>query len=127
MRSLPQSFEKSKRGSSLKEKAIENQILSWLKINKIFAFKVERTGIYDAKIGCFRRKNSVHHIRGVSDILGIYKKRMLAIEVKAAKGSLSRFQTMFLQDVNNNGGVAIVARSIEDVELALQKLGENHE
>ncbi len=52
---------------------------------------------------------------GVPDIVGIYKGRYLGIEVKAPNGKLSPKQTIFLQTINDQGGIALVARSIEDV------------
>lgn len=104
-----------------KEKAIENQILSWLKIKKIFAFKVESVGVFDQKLGRYRMKHSVHKRNGISDIIGIFENRFLAIEVKALKGRLSDHQREFLEEVNENGGIGFVARSIEDVEQELNK------
>lgn len=62
---------------------------------------------------------SQHSKRGVSDILGIYSNRLLAIEVKSKTGRLTRWQTIFLDDVKRNGGIAFVARSVDDVILAL--------
>lgn len=101
------------------EKRIENMILNHLKSRRIFAFKVQTVGIFDQKIGRYR-KAGANYMRGVSDILGIYNNRMLAIEVKSEKGSLSEHQRMFLQAVRENGGIAFVARSIEDVEEKLK-------
>lgn len=53
--------------------------------------------------------------KGISDILGVYNGRMLAIEVKAAGGRLSDYQKIFLDKVKANGGIVIVAYSIDDV------------
>lgn len=77
-------------------------------------------GTYDPKEGKFRRP-SKYYKRGTADILGIYKGRPLAIEVKSEKGRLSIHQKLFLQEFQNNGGIAIVARSVEDV---VRQLGE---
>jgi hypothetical protein len=62
--------------------------------------------------------------KGVPDILGILKDgRFLGIEVKTATGKLSPHQEKFIQSINNTGGVAFVARSVDDVvdKLGLQK------
>lgn len=101
------------------EKQIENLILSYLKSKKILAWQNSSVGIFDAKIGKYRRKNSIHRIVGVSDILGIYAGRFLAIEVKSEKGRLSLPQKEFIDQINAQGGIAFVARSIEDVESNL--------
>ena len=52
---------------------------------------------------------------GVSDILGVWKGRMLAIEVKAPRGKPTPVQTTFLKRIENEGGIAILAYSVDDV------------
>lgn len=47
--------------------------------------------------------------------------RFLAIEVKAAKGKVSPHQQLFLDEIRARGGVAFVARAIDEVESALEK------
>lgn len=93
------------------EKVIEYEILNCLKGCGIFCWKVDRTGVYDAKRKVFRSNNNPHKIKGVSDILAVIEGRTIAIEVKSQKGSLSDEQRVFLAQVNANGGVAFVARS----------------
>lgn len=53
--------------------------------------------------------------KGVSDIIGIYKGRFLAIELKAPRGYLSDDQKAFLAAVEAQGGIAFMAKSVEDV------------
>jgi hypothetical protein len=43
----------------------------------------------------------------------------LAIEVKAEKGRVSPHQQMFLDSINEAGGLAFVAHSVEEVEANL--------
>lgn len=110
----------SGRQTVVKEKAIENSILSFLKMKAIFCWKVESQGTYDAKKGIYRRKNSVHRMLGVADIIGILPcGRCFAIEVKSAVGRLSPHQKEFLEKIRLNNGIAFVARGIEDVCKAL--------
>lgn len=105
---------------TVREKVIENSILSWLALNNIFAFKVESVGVYDQRLGIYRLKHSVHRVRGVADIIGIYNNRPLAIEVKSAQGKLSEHQKIFLDTWACHGGIAIVAKSIADVIRGLE-------
>jgi len=103
------------------EKPIENLILNYLELKNIFAFKIQRTGIWDAKKNIFRRSSNRHHICGISDILGILPDgRFLAIEVKSAKGVVSGEQRDFINKINNSKGVAFVARSLDDVIKVLE-------
>lgn len=96
------------------EREIQNSIMAYLAtVRGGFFFVVKTQGTFDPRRGVFR-KNSAH--RGVSDILGVYNGRMIAIEVKSAKGKPSFHQLEFLSDVERCGGVGIIARSIEDVK-----------
>lgn len=105
---------------NIPEKVIENSILSYLKREGVFVFKVESQGTYDQKKGIYRLKKSQHRMRGVADIVGIFKGIPLYIEVKSAKGRLSEHQKAFLDRVNQEGGIAFVARSVDEVRERLR-------
>jgi hypothetical protein len=45
----------------------------------------------------------------------------LAIEIKSPTGRVSRHQQHFIDEIAARGGVAFVARSLEEVEAALSK------
>lgn len=61
--------------------------------------------------------------KGSADIIGLTSKgRFLAVEVKTPNGRVSKDQALFLQAVNQRGGLAGVARSVADA-LALAELG----
>jgi hypothetical protein len=118
---------------SITEKVIENQILTYLSNKKIFAWKNQSQGTFDPKKGIFRKSRNVHHINGVSDILGITDGKFLAIEVKkpyVSKKTMqfkyrtqeeleklaSEDQIKFVNRVKSLGGVAFFADSIDTVE-----------
>jgi len=83
-----------------KEKDITREIRSYLRIRGIFHWK---------EWGGPMSEN------GVPDILGCWKGRMLGIEVKTARGHVSDYQQAFIDRINREGGLAFVARSVEDV------------
>lgn len=57
---------------------------------------------------------------GCPDILGQLRDgRALAVECKRPSGEATDVQTAFLECVRANGGVAVVARSVDDVMEAL--------
>ncbi len=56
---------------------------------------------------------------GIADILGCYQGRMIAIELKSPTGKATPDQERFLQNVRDNGGIAFVARSIDEVIVGL--------
>lgn len=103
----------------LSESEIKKQIMEFLWLKGVFCWINSSTGIYDPKIGKFRKSNSKFQIKGTSDILGVFNGRALAIEVKSAKGKLSDDQDSFLTAMEMHGAIAFVARSIADVEQKL--------
>lgn len=62
--------------------------------------------------------------KGCSDVVGQLKDgRWLACETKSATGRLTADQQLFLDTVNQHGGLAFVARSVDDVMRALDAFG----
>ena len=53
--------------------------------------------------------------RGVPDILAVISGRFVAIEVKAPGGKPSKLQLAQLKRIENAGGVAMVAESVDEV------------
>jgi hypothetical protein len=93
----------------LKEKDITHQIRSVLKTFGIFHYK-NHGGLGSAP--------------GLPDITGCLKDgRGFWIEVKTDKGRLSPHQERFIANINDAGGLAFVARSVDDVieKLDLKK------
>lgn len=79
----------------------------------------------NSSIGIRGRKiNSRYQLTGVGDILGLYRGRFVAIEVKKPTGVVSEVQEKFIQRVTSKGGLAFVARSLEDV-VKLLKTGND--
>jgi Holliday junction resolvase len=84
----------------ISEKEITASIRSYLKAFKVFHWKVWQ---------------GLGSTPGVPDIIGIYRGKFLAIEVKTERGKLSPHQERFIQNINDAGGIAFVARSVDDV------------
>ena len=64
------------------------------------------------------------NVPGVSDILGIYQGKFLAIEVKKPGQKPTERQESFLNQVRESGGIAIVATCCDDVITALGLWGK---
>lgn len=109
------------------ENLVKNAIFLYLQTIKAVVplfWQNASVGIYDPGKGCFRRPVSKFQISGVSDILGILADgRFIAIEVKSKKGRLSIDQNIFLEEIKRNGGVAFMARSVDDVIDNFKKFG----
>jgi hypothetical protein len=103
------------------EKAIQNEILSFLRSLGCYCWQVYNGAVYDQKRQVYRKSRSAYTINGVSDILGIFNGRFLAIEVKSKTGIVSEHQRVFLRRINEEGGIAFVARSARQAALELGK------
>ncbi len=102
------------------EKDIENSILQALKLVKgCKAWKNQSVGIYDPTRKSFRSR-SKYQIKGVSDILGIYKGKMICFEVKTQKGRLSPEQKQFLEEMKLLGAATACVRSVTEALNVLE-------
>lgn len=94
------------------EKEITKEIRKFLDFKRIFHWKVYTGGMFGQT--------------GVCDIIGCYKEKMIAIEVKKPghKTEAKRLekQKRFLDNVNRAGGVGFFAESIDDVIQNLKHL-----
>lgn len=91
------------------EGEIKHIICEWLSIRKCF-FWIQQAGKIPGRI------NKSKYLRnGISDILGIWKGQMLAIEVKVLGNKPTEEQKNFIKDVNESGGIGFIAYSLDDV------------
>ena len=105
--------------ASILEQQIQKQILDYLRYRGIFCWKNNTAGIF------VKARNTYipSHAPGVADILGILKDgRFLAIEVKSPTGRVSPHQQQFLDEITARGGLAFVARSVDDAQGHLNRL-----
>lgn len=109
----------------MKESNIQSLILMALSQADCIVWRVETAGAWVGKI-LHQERGMVTLVNarmiqaglcvGGSDIIGIHKPtgRMIAIEVKAGKNKPTDEQTNFINAIRNAGGIAGVARSVED-------------
>jgi penicillin-binding protein-related factor A (putative recombinase) len=95
------------------EQGIQAAILALLRAYRIFCWKNNTAGIYVQS----RNTYIPSHAPGVADILGVLPGgRFLAVEVKSPKGRVSPHQQQFIDSINQAGGMAFVAHSIDEVQ-----------
>ena len=87
------------------------------------------TKVWRQNSGVARKQygDKVHHVRfntahGMSDIMAIMKGsgRVMALEVKSAKGRIAPHQEDFLSSIRAGGGIGAVVRSVDDVVKLLE-------
>ena len=103
------------------EHSIQLAILQFLAFAGVYAWRNQSGALPAVYRG---RKRLIRFGKvGSADILGVLPGgKLLAIEVKAMKGKVTPAQQEFLDNINSNGGVAFVARSIEDVQQHIGSL-----
>lgn len=89
-----------------KESDITKSIRRYLKMRGAFCWKVWQGPMSSPK--------------GISDILGCMRGKLLAIEVKVPGREPSPAQQDFIDCINSSGGVAFVAHSVDEVEQQLK-------
>ena len=83
----------------------------------------QNSGTFQMQYGDKTRYVRANTARGMADIMGILKNgKTLAIEVKSRIGKLHQHQVDFLNSIHDAGGVAFVARSVDDAKRYLDEL-----
>jgi len=99
------------------EGAIVKACLEWLNIYGAFVWR--------NNTGCLKDKTNrpvFFGKPGSADIIGVLPGgRFIAVECKTPKGKLSEKQKEFLQNVEEMGGLTVVARSVDDVINVVEK------
>lgn len=104
----------------LSEKQIQDQILEWLALQRGFFGWRQNAGMSINRYTNKRGETSTHAFRassmsGISDIIGSWFGKPLAIEVKANSGKLRDNQRDFLTKAEAAGWITIVAYGLDDV------------
>ena len=100
------------------EKQIQDSILQWLSIVKVFHYRQNTGGMlkeYTRKNGTVGKSMIRFGTPGASDIVCVAKGFYIAIEVKDEKGKQSPDQVEFQRQLEKEGGYYILARSLDDV------------
>ena len=111
---------------TVKESEVQRNVLAWLHLNRIPAWRINQSGVPIWKKG--PRGSTFAGMRpgpstGVADILACLPPdgRFLAVECKREKGNkLSEAQEMFLNKVRAANGVAGMVRSADEAALLIK-------
>ena len=101
------------------EVALRRRICAWLRFHGALVWVHDSVGIWDPTKKTFRRNVDPYRRKGVSDILGIWKGKFVAIEVKIKGRYATKEQEEFIEDVNKSGGIGLIAYSLEMVQERL--------
>lgn len=92
------------------EKEIQNVILDYLRVRHYFFFR-NNTGAFKDQRGHLYRFGDL----GSPDIFVVRKGQIYGIEVKREKGKQTEHQKNWQENFEKEGGIYILARSLDDV------------
>lgn len=96
------------------ETKLQSKIIKWLEEHGAIVLRTN-SGVFTGESG-----NRVQGTAaGTSDLTCCWRGRFVAIEVKAENGTTTDKQERYINRVNASGGLAFVARSVEDVKRQL--------
>lgn len=95
------------------ESMIVSACLKLLELRRILAWRANQIPV---------KGRTFRGLRGVSDIIGVLDDgRLLAVEVKTETGRIRPEQTAFLDAVRERGGVAMIVRSVAELNENLNR------
>lgn len=83
------------------------------------AYRINNVGVWDEAKQVYRKGNTE---KGIPDIFGSFKGRMLAIEVKTGKDKMSGDQLARKFEIEKAGGIYIIARTIDGFLIEFEQL-----
>lgn len=104
------------------EHDIQRTILSYLEVHRIFHYR-QNSGAFT---GDHKGKKRFFHFgfKGAPDIVCVIEGRYVGIEVKGPKGKQTEDQMNFSDALRAAGGYYILARSVEEVILAIAEIAK---
>lgn len=100
----------------MKEKDLQKLIIDYLRLKKIFHFRIN-SGAFKTEKGGFYKMVSVN---GCPDIIAVVNGKFIGIEVKLKGRYQSPGQKEFQKNLEKSGGVYILAKSLDDVTMKNQ-------
>lgn len=94
----------------IKESQIQKQVLDYLRLRKIFCFKLNNTGVYKKATGSYIPSGII----GLPDIIAFIRNEVVFLEIKTEKGKLSDGQKAFQAQCEKNRIEYHVIRCLED-------------
>lgn len=84
------------------ESKVQEEIISYLKKNRIYHFRFQAQS----------------NLNGLPDILCLYKGFFIGLELKREKGGTpTGLQLRKIKTINDNGGIGLIVRSVEEVNI----------
>jgi len=103
--------------------ALTKHALRILDLRGFHVWRQNNAAVYDPTKKIFRSNSAT---KGISDIIGFHRKtaRFIAVEIKVGKDRISKEQELFIDSVIRSGGIGIVLKDMDGLELLSKALQE---
>jgi len=89
------------------ESDVQKNIISYLRHKRVYHFRFQAQS----------------NLNGLPDIICLYKGFFLGLELKREKGGApTQLQLKKIKAINDNGGIGVIVRSVEEVEEILNNI-----
>jgi len=105
--------------------ALTKHTLRILDLRGFHVWRQNNAAVYDPTKKVFRRNSSTP---GISDIIGFHRKtgHFIAVEIKIGKDRISKEQQTFIDSVVRSGGIGIILRDMDGLEMLSNILAEQN-
>ena len=90
--------------------ALTDAVISYFKLNRGIAYRINNMGVYDVNLGRFRTSGTK---KGIPDVIGIIKGRFIGIEIKIGRDKQSDDQKLREQEINSAEGLYYIAKDFD--------------
>ena len=120
----PEALVRKRRARRQQETARRIAIFEWLTLRGVYVWRQDNSAPYNEQIGARVKERSRDHVDGLADLGATLPGGIqLQIETKSHYGKATPAQLKHLAKVRALGGVAFVARSVDEVEKNLETAG----
>lgn len=109
------------------EKDIQDAIIQWLGYQPSTFVWRQNAGMRVSEYKGTRHVFRAASVAGISDIIGVWNGKPLAIEVKRPGGKPTESQLQFLNDFARAGGIAMVVYDVSQVQEVFNQITEAKE
>lgn len=88
------------------ESKIQKDIIAYLKRKRVLHFRFQAQS----------------NLNGLPDIICLYRGFFLGLELKKENGKPTLLQKKKLKAINDNGGIGLIVRSVEEVDALLTRI-----
>ena len=89
---------------------LTQSIIKWLELNGHYCSRIQSQGQYNPTLGKWTKSTTR---RGIGDLIAIINGQTVMIEIKIGRDRQSQWQKLTQKQVEESGGVYIIARSFD--------------